>query len=346
MIGVGILGASPDRGWAAMAHLPALAALPEQYRLVAVGTSRAESAREAQRRFGAAHAFTNAEELAGHPEVDLVVVTVKVPAHRELVLAALAAGKHVYCEWPLGRDAAEAKELAQAAEAAGVRAVIGLQGRFSPAAVAARKLIDEGKIGRIRTATLLSARARGGAGGVPAWMAYTFDRANGAGLVEVLGGHAVDLLRHLAGPIRSISSRATLQVREQVIAETGERIEANTPDHLAAVAELDGGALATVLVHDNEQLRPRVRLEIAGTEGTLTLVSAPERQLLAIQPQIGRLELLDAQGEPVPLPGSELPVPAVNVAALYRQLAVDLRTGSRVVPDFRDALELHELLVR
>ncbi|WHT18065.1 Gfo/Idh/MocA family oxidoreductase [Crossiella sp. CA-258035] len=344
MIGVGILGASPDRGWAARAHVPALAAQPE-YELVAVGTTKAESAALARERFGARHACTDAAELAGHPEVDLVVVTVKVPAHAELVRAALRAGKHVLCEWPLALHPAQARELAEEAEAAGVRAVVGLQGRFSPAVVAARRLVADGRLGRIRTATLLCARAKGGPDGAPAWTAYTFDRANGAGLVEVLGGHAVDLLRHLLGPIRGLTARSTLQVPEQVIAETGERIAVTAPDHFAAVAELDGGVLATVLVHDGEAHRPRVRLEISGTEGSLTLASTPDAELMSIQPQIGRLELLDTHGRPVPLPEPDLPVAAVNVAGLYRQLAVDLRTGSRVVPGFREAEDLHRLLV-
>src|SRR4051812_27273034 len=131
-IRVGIIGASPERGWAAAAHVPALRALP-QYELTAVGTSRPESAREAARAFGAAHAFTDARRLAEHPEVDLVVVTVKVRAHAELVGAALAAGKHVYCEWPLGLTTAEAEHLAASARTAGVHDAIGLQARYAPA---------------------------------------------------------------------------------------------------------------------------------------------------------------------------------------------------------------------
>jgi predicted dehydrogenase len=93
-IGVGIIGASPDRGWAARAHIPAISASP-QFRLAAVATSRAQSAAAAREAFGAPHAFTDAPSLARHPDVGLVVVTVKVPVHAELVAAVLDAGKHV-----------------------------------------------------------------------------------------------------------------------------------------------------------------------------------------------------------------------------------------------------------
>jgi predicted dehydrogenase len=117
-IGVGILGANPERGWAARSHIPAINASPH-FALAAVATTRAETANAARDRFGARHAFTDALSLARHPDVDLVVVTVKVPAHAELVRAALDAGKHVYCEWPLTRTAAEARALQAAAETAG-----------------------------------------------------------------------------------------------------------------------------------------------------------------------------------------------------------------------------------
>jgi hypothetical protein len=84
-IGVGIIGASAERGWALNAHIPAIQALP-QFRLAAVSTSRAESAKSASVKFGVP-AFDNPQELASHPDVDLVVVTVKVPQHLALVEA-------------------------------------------------------------------------------------------------------------------------------------------------------------------------------------------------------------------------------------------------------------------
>ena len=112
-LGVGIIGANPDRGWARDAHIPALAAL-DDFDLRAVSTSRPESARAAARQFGV-EGFDSHQALVGQPDVDLVVITVKVPAHRALVTAALEAGKHVLCEWPLGNGLAEAQALADPA---------------------------------------------------------------------------------------------------------------------------------------------------------------------------------------------------------------------------------------
>src|SRR5438093_9733871 len=96
MLGVGIIGVSPVRGWAATAHIPALRALPN-YEIRGLSANSAESARAAGEAFGVNAAFSDHEQLVAQPDIDVVAVTVKVPHHRELVSAALAAGKAVYC---------------------------------------------------------------------------------------------------------------------------------------------------------------------------------------------------------------------------------------------------------
>ncbi|MFI0423527.1 Gfo/Idh/MocA family protein [Spongiactinospora sp. 9N601] len=352
-IGVGILGANPDRGWAARAHVPAINASPH-FALAAVATTRAESAHAARERFGAAHAFTDPVALSRHPDVDLVVVTVKVPAHVELVTAALEAGKHVYCEWPLTRTSAEAAALAEAAERAGVLAVVGLQARFAPSVARAREMIADGAIGTVLSANVFSSRAKGGALDVPAWTAYTYDATTGAGLVEVLGGHALDLVQHVLGPIGDLSARTAVRVQEHRIAETGEAIAVTAPDQLLAIAEFDGGAVAAVHVLDGETARPHTRLEISGTAGKLMLLSAPETEPQMAQLQISPLDLWQWQpGATTPDPilpdadeASTLPIEAANVARLYRRLAADLHDHTRHAPSFRDAQRLHALIER
>jgi predicted dehydrogenase len=350
-IGIGILGANPDQGWAARAHIPAIEASPD-FVLAAVGTTRVQSAHAARDRFGARHAFTDAVSLARHRDVDLVVVTVKVPAHVELVTAALDAGKDVYCEWPLTRTSAEAGALAAAAETAGARTVAGLQARFAPAVARARTMIAEGALGTILSATLYSSRSKGNTLDVPAWTAYTYDADNGAGLVEVLGGHALDLVQHLLGSIRDIAARTAIRTPEHKVAETGERIQVTAPDQLLATAGLASGAVVSVHLHDGEAAQPRTRLEITGTAGNLALLSVPETSPWAAQLQIGRLELHESRpGEAgrrrVTLDAddaSALPAEAANVARLYRQLAADIRDGTHHVPSFRTAHALHTLI--
>ncbi|WP_433634887.1 Gfo/Idh/MocA family protein [Nocardia sp. CA-120079] len=350
-IGVGILGANPDRGWAARAHIPAIAALP-QFTLTAVATTRKDSAEAARTRFGARHAFTDARSLATHPDVDLVVVAVKVPMHAELVTTALDAGKHVYCEWPLATTAAEATALAADADRAGVHGTVGLQSRFSPAVRRARAMIADGRLGTVQSATVYSSRSKGNARNVPAWTAYTYDHRNGAGLVEVLGGHTLDLMQHLLGPIRDLAIRTAIRTGEHRVSETGEPITVTAPDHFLAHAELASGTIASIHLHDGDIATPRTRIEIAGTESNLALTSAPETNPWAAQLQIGQLDLYESRPErpewtPVSLGAggaSTLPSEAANIARVYQHLATDLRDGTHTTPDFHVAYELHKLI--
>src|SRR5205085_12680635 len=97
-LGVGIVGVSPVRGWAATAHIPALRALPN-FEIRALSAHNAQSARAAGEVFGVDAVFSDPEQLVTRPDIDVVAVTVKVPHHQELVTAALTAGKAVYCEW-------------------------------------------------------------------------------------------------------------------------------------------------------------------------------------------------------------------------------------------------------
>ena len=131
-IRVGIVGASPNRGFASIAHIPALQALPG-LEIAAVCTTRQESADATAKHFGIPLAFADPAKLAQHPDVDLVTVCVKVPDHYQPVMAAIDAGKHVYCEWPLGRNTDDAVRMLDAAERKGVRHAVGLQGQVSPA---------------------------------------------------------------------------------------------------------------------------------------------------------------------------------------------------------------------
>src|SRR5713226_8607194 len=103
-IRVGIVGATittGGSGWGAHAHVPALHALPE-YELKAVCTAHEETAKASAAAFDAGLAFHDIEDMLAHPDIDLVVVSVRVPGHNDLVVKALRAGKSVFCEWPLG----------------------------------------------------------------------------------------------------------------------------------------------------------------------------------------------------------------------------------------------------
>ena len=122
-IRLGIIGANAHYGWSMRAHLPALRAMPD-YELTAVCTSRPETAAESAAHYEARLAFHDYHAMVRHPDIDLVSVSVRVPLHHDMVMAALQAGKHVYCEWPLGANLAESEAMAASARAKGVRTML------------------------------------------------------------------------------------------------------------------------------------------------------------------------------------------------------------------------------
>src|SRR2546422_9822271 len=154
-IRVGIIGANPDRGWAAQAHIPALTSLSDDFEITALSTTRRESAAAASRLFGGPAAFDNHQELVNSPAVDVVAVTVKVPYHLELATAAIGAGKAVYCEWPLGNGLKEAETLAALAKQKRVLAVAGLQAPSAPSVAHVRDLNQQGDVREGPSTTLI-----------------------------------------------------------------------------------------------------------------------------------------------------------------------------------------------
>src|SRR5437660_5646912 len=201
-LGVGIIGVSPVRGWAATAHMPALRALPN-YEIRARSAHSAESARAAGEAFGVGAVFSDHEQMLTRPHIDLVAVTVKVPHHRELVSAAVAAGKAVYCEWPLGRDLDEARAMAALAAQHGVRTVVGLQARQAPAIEFVQQLLRDGYVGEVLSTTMVGLSRPGGVVVQP--NAYMLDRNNGANALTIAVAHSLDAPSYLLDALPALS---------------------------------------------------------------------------------------------------------------------------------------------
>src|SRR5947199_336562 len=142
---VGLIGAGGR--WGPSAHVPALKGVPET-ELYAVCTAHADTAQAAADKLGVRRAYGNDKALNADAEVEAVLVAVRVPAHYELSKNAIEAGKHVYCEWPLGANTKEAEELAALARQKNVRTMAGLQRRASPAYLYMRELIQQGYVGQ------------------------------------------------------------------------------------------------------------------------------------------------------------------------------------------------------
>ena len=99
--------------------------------------------------------FATPRSFRWRADVDLVAVSVKVPDHYLPVMAAIEAGKHVYCEWPLGTNTEEAARMLKSAKHKGIRHAVGLQGQVSPAINYTKDLIADGYVGRVLSATMI-----------------------------------------------------------------------------------------------------------------------------------------------------------------------------------------------
>ena len=344
---VGIVGASPNRGFASIAHIPALQALPG-LEITAVCTTSQESADAAAKHFGIPLAFSDPAKLAQHPDVDLVTVCVKVPDHYQPVMAAIDAGKHVYCEWPLGRNTNEAVQMLDAAERKGVRHAVGLQGQVSPAINYARDLIAQGHIGRVLTATMIGCAANWGAS---IDRAYQADRANGANLMTITGGHQIDALCYCLGEFRELAGFVVSQ-RDRIPADDAGGIIAKTsPDQLVVNGIVGNGAVVSFQIRGGMARGTEFLFEIHGDEGDLVLTATSRASM-----QRQELSLQGARGAGTPL--ADMPIPAkyrwvpeatpqgspYNVAQLYAKLADSIRDGKPATPGFDAAVTRHRLI--
>ncbi|MBP6864357.1 MAG: Gfo/Idh/MocA family oxidoreductase [Candidatus Didemnitutus sp.] len=346
-INVGFIGLNPDSHWAATAHIPAINALAPRFRIVGVANSSLESSRRTAAALGLPHAFASVAELSASPEVDLVVVTVKVPYHLALVTAALDAGKHVYCEWPLGNGLAEARQLAALAEAKGVVAAVGTQARAAIEIEHLAKLISDGYVGRVLSTTLIGSGGNW-AGETIADYAYLFDAANGATMQSIPLAHTLAAMMDVLGPFGDLSARFGHRFSSVRLTDTGETRPKSAPDQVMAHGTLASGAAVSIHYRGGVSRGTNLLWEINGTEGDIQVTAGLGHA------QMVQLSLRGARGEAtelqplVPPPsvyiGWPANVTARNVARIYSKLADDIQHGTRTAPSFRNAVALHEII--
>ena len=346
-IRVGIVGATVTQGgsgWGANAHVPAIQAVPG-YELKAVCTAHAETARESAEKFGAELAFHDINEMATHPDVDLIAVVVRVPLHQQLVMAAIEARKPVFSEWPLGANLTEATEMADCAKAAGLRTLVGLQAQSDPAVMHARDLVANDEIGDIVTVNLsvmMGAVTERGDGRI--WQGI---RANGANPMTIPGGHSIDALCYILGEFAEVSARVTTRIDMWKHAVTGEDFPVDAPDTVTAAGLLKSGAEVSYQVATVPYNASGTRLEIYGRKGTLVLTSksvniGPNRLHLAVGD--GKLAVVTPPDSYTLISADIAAGPARNVGQAYVRFANALQSQNSDTPDFDNAVVRHMLI--
>ncbi len=345
-IRLGFIGANVKSTWASQSHFPALRASPD-VELTAVCTTKPESAEEARKAFGAKLAFTDFRALCSSGEIDAITVCVRVPSHYETTKAAIEAGKHVYTEWPLGRNTAEAEELTALARAKGVQTAVGLQSRVSPSLLYMKELIETGYVGEV-----LSCHAdcmRDGALARPAARTWQRDVTLGANPLTIANGHVIDALRFVVGNFARVSCMVTTQAKQWLQTDTQKMVDVTSPDNILVSGKLARGAVASVHVAAVPWAGGGFRMVIYGREGTLVAtgdVSSQRGEMLRVQGAQRSHELKD-----LPVPDRFIWMPPdfprgdpFNVGQMYKLFAEAIHTGQSRLPTFDTAVDLHRFL--
>ncbi len=347
-IGLGFIGLSAKECWAARAHVPALKSVSD-FEIRALATSSRESAAEAAKKYGVPLFYDNAAELVSRPEVDLVVVAVRVPHHRELVTAALLAGKMVYCEWPLGNGLKEAEELNALAKQKGLKAFVGLQAHSSPVVRYIRDLVASGHIGDLVSTTLVASPGAWGATVDPR-LVYGLDKRNGVSMLTIQFSHTIDGLCWCLGEFRELSATLATRFPQTKRTDTGEMVPKTIADQIAVSGILQNGAVVSIHYRSGLSRASNFTWEINGSKGDL-LVTGDLGRL-----QYGEFRLQGATGGDKTL--VDMPVPAkyevvaagapkdipYTLAQAYTRVLGDISKGTREVPTFADAVVRHRMI--
>ncbi len=239
LIGTGFMGKAHVFGYATARKV---FDLPVQIHLHTVADITRESADKAAQEFGFDHATADWRSLIDNPDIDVIDITAPNALHKEMAMAAIAAGKHVYCEKPLAPLAADALEMAETAEAAGIRTQVGFNYLCNPMFRLARKMIEAGELGDIRGFRGLHAEDYMADADSP--VTFRHDPAGGGALAD-LGSHALATAEYLLGPVSQVMGDCVTAITERPDGHGGlQKIEVD--DISRAFLRFENGASGSI----------------------------------------------------------------------------------------------------
>ena len=312
-LGVVVIGT----GFGCLTHVRALR--NAGFDVVALVGRDPEKTSERALRFEVPFGLTSMTEAMQLPGVDAVTVATPPHTHASLVLEAVKAGKHVLCEKPFARDAAEAQTMHDAAEAAGVVHLLGTEFRWSTGQALAARVIADGAIGEPRLATFILhvPMLADPEGELPGWWA---DATQGGGWLGAQAAHVIDQVHSTLGPITGVSAGLNLTSGRDMTAEDSYTVHFRTASGVEGVMQSTAGAWGM----------PVFVTRIAGTSGTVSI----DFDTVTVSTRSGM--------EQVPVPADLVnappePPPADLLVTAYDQLhafGIDLAPWTRMAETF------------
>ena len=355
LIGTGFMGGIHARAYGNVPWIfPNAIAQPD---LRVVADARLEDAEAFARRFGIPEWTDDWRSLLDRPDIALVDVCTPPVLHQRIATALAAAGKHVYCEKPVGRGLDETTAIWEAVRAAGVFSFVGFNYRMAPAVMLAHEIVAGGRIGRIRQVKVSFRTNYDYDPDRPAPWRWRFSQEEaGAGALADLGSHVFDLALHLAGPIARVSGMTTLTVADRDdpdAATAGARRAIDNDDTFAALVEFASGATGVV---DGSRVasgsRGELTFDIVGSHGALRWdfrrmnelqvcdLTAPEAEQGFTTIQTGPANPPYGQFIPSPLGLGYADTKVIETHRLLEALA----KGETISPNIGDVVEVAKLI--
>lgn len=354
MIGYGFMGRMHTYAYQSLPFL--YDPPPARFRLVAVCTAHADTARKAAEQGGYERGVTDFRQVIDDPRVHIVHVCTPNTAHREACVAALAAGKHVYCDKPLAATLADAEAIVAAANRApNSRHQMTFQYRFLPATLRAKELMAEGFVGRLFS--YRAAYLHAGYVEPDRPISWRLDAAaSGGGALYDLGSHIIDLMRHLAGEIARVNATLKTFITERPDGKGGRGV-VEVDDLALLQVETADGALGTIeasrlATGTNDELR----FELHGDKGALRFNLMDPNWLWAYDhrdpagPHGGlrgfkAIETVQRYPKPAVLPGPKNAIGwmRAHIACLHNFVTCVVE-GRPAKPDFADGLAVQRIM--
>ena len=345
LIGAGFMGKCHATAFRSVAGLFDLAVEPVLHVLADVDEA---TARRSAGALGFARSTGDWRRLTGDPQVDIVAITAPNALHADMALAAIDAGKAVYCEKPLSVDIPSARAMRDAAAAAGTCTMVGFGYLRNPMVKLAREIVAGGEIGDVVSFRGIHAEDYMADPATP--HSFRTDPAGGGALFD-LGSHVVSLARYLLGPIVSVNgATATIHSRRPAARGSGETRPVTVDDRAVFLGEFESGVTGTFEANwAGAGRKMQLAFEVAGTLGAIAFTQERMNELL-LYPRTGargrqgfiRIEAgpdHPPYGNLCPAPGHQLGYNELKVIEVAELL--DAYTGGPPGrPDFEEAYQV------
>lgn len=347
VIGYGFMGKTHILGYKTIPLF--YSGLPYTLKLKGVCTAHKETANKAKEEQGFEYATTNPDDIINDPKIDMISICTPNNEHKDVIIKALKAGKHIYCDKPLTATFEEAEEvIAEVKKHPELVTQVALQNRFYPAVMRAKQLIDEGRIGRVyhfRCDYLHSS------GTDPKkTIGWKQQGRYGGGVQIDLGAHAFDMVHYLLGDFENIEYKRKEIAYAQRPDKDGKPINVDAEDLAMTVVKMKDSSVGEILVSKiTTGAMDELDISIWGEKGALRFstikpgvlefydATKPQNPLggEAGFTQIDCGQKYEAPGGAFPSPRNTLGFLRAHVACLYNFVAC-VHEGKKAVPSFED----------